>query len=164
MLSPWGADDHINMLVPIIDGTKGRQDRCSCRAGGQPPGLLPAPDGFSNSRPRKSDAYRGSPSSRSDDPWSVFVERQGAGGFHSHESCGPRGCCWASQEDCPTALHSGVRCGLCQRQRLWTRRRKISALFGVQLLGSSPIIFDGALWHAPAGLKSAGDSGKITAQ
>ena len=46
--SPWGADDHINMLVPIIDGTKGRQDRCSCRAGGQPPGLLPAPDGFSN--------------------------------------------------------------------------------------------------------------------
>ena len=76
----------------------------------------------------------------------------------------PRGCCWASQEDCPTALHSGVRCGLCQRQRLWTCRRKISALFGVQLLGSSPIIFDCALWHAPAGLKSDDNSAKITAQ
>jgi hypothetical protein len=70
------------MLVPIIDGTKGRQDRYARAA--LPPGLLPAPDGPSNSRPRKSaqsgaplqfghnlghgaggrisDAYRGSPS------------------------------------------------------------------------------------------------------
>ena len=45
-----------------------------------------------------------------------------------------------------------------------TRRRKISALFGVQLLGSSPNNFDRALWHAPARLKSDEDSGKITAQ
>ena len=42
------------------------------------------------------------------------------------------------------------------------RRRKISALFGVNCFGSSPIIFDCALWHAPRA-QSAGDC-QITAQ
>ena len=32
--SPGAPGDRINMLVLIIDGTKGRQDRCSRRAGG----------------------------------------------------------------------------------------------------------------------------------
>ena len=61
------------MLVPIIDGTKGA-GKIAARAAlvaSRPASclLLPAPDRFSNSRPRKSDAYRGSPSSRSDGPW-----------------------------------------------------------------------------------------------
>ena len=78
--------DHINMLVPIIDGTKGRQDRCSRRAGGSRLASCLLLTAFRTRDYGKraahrsgsgtighgargiSDAYRGSPSSRSDDP------------------------------------------------------------------------------------------------
>ena len=128
------------MLVPIIDGTKGRQDRCSCRAGGQPPGLLPAPDGFSNSRPRKSDAYRGSPSSRSDDPGRHSSRGKALADFTVTKVVG-RAVAAGLRRKIARPRFIRVCAAVCaSAQRLWTRRRKISALFGVQLLGSSPII------------------------
>src|SRR5262249_31708899 len=45
---------HINMLVPTIDGTKGSARSLLAPRWWRPPELLPAPDGFSNSRPRPS--------------------------------------------------------------------------------------------------------------
>jgi hypothetical protein len=100
--------DHINMLVPINDRNKGSARSLVEPHWWQPPGLLPAPDGFSNSRPRKgaqsgaplrfghnlghgageriSDAYRGSPSGFPPTGLSGvakdFVSSQFKGGLH----------------------------------------------------------------------------------